>query len=232
MIKGRAKESNSGKSSECQRCGHFWLSKNAGSSAKARSKVCPRCKSPYWDSLKKTCSICGKIGRSTHHIFPLTLWLHKDFDSVRRSSLRKFVVLLCSGCHHEIHKVTNQIIDIYWEESKKNTSAFDFYNAIEEDLILLLERVRGSNGNKFALCASEIQIERFSKYLNEERQMILKTSKKFDSWNTLLYKKDKTETERLLIEAVAMLSTEPSFSNMTPDEVYTKVCANTQGLFK
>jgi predicted Zn-ribbon and HTH transcriptional regulator len=30
---------------KCERCGHVWMPRNI----KAHPKVCPKCKSPYWD---------------------------------------------------------------------------------------------------------------------------------------------------------------------------------------
>jgi len=37
---------------KCERCGHEWLSRNE----KLEPKVCPKCKSPYWNSPKKQTS--------------------------------------------------------------------------------------------------------------------------------------------------------------------------------
>jgi predicted Zn-ribbon and HTH transcriptional regulator len=34
---------------KCERCGHEWLSRNK----KREPKVCPNCKSPYWNGPKK-----------------------------------------------------------------------------------------------------------------------------------------------------------------------------------
>ena len=34
---------------KCYRCGHEWLPRNKNS----QSRVCPKCKSPYWDRPKK-----------------------------------------------------------------------------------------------------------------------------------------------------------------------------------
>jgi len=33
---------------KCERCGHEWIPRN-----EAYPRVCPRCKSPYWDRPKK-----------------------------------------------------------------------------------------------------------------------------------------------------------------------------------
>ena len=33
----------------CERCGHEWLPRDGNK----EPKVCPKCKSPYWDTLKK-----------------------------------------------------------------------------------------------------------------------------------------------------------------------------------
>lgn len=33
---------------KCERCGHRWVPRR-----KEYPRVCPRCKSPYWDKLKK-----------------------------------------------------------------------------------------------------------------------------------------------------------------------------------
>jgi len=32
---------------ECKRCGHIWVPK------KEEIRICPRCKSPYWDRKKQ-----------------------------------------------------------------------------------------------------------------------------------------------------------------------------------
>ncbi|MBU4086866.1 MAG: hypothetical protein KKB21_04805 [Nanoarchaeota archaeon] len=32
----------------CERCGHRWVARN-----KEEPRVCPRCKSPYWDRPRK-----------------------------------------------------------------------------------------------------------------------------------------------------------------------------------
>lgn len=34
----------------CHRCGHEWLPRK---SSKEEPKVCPKCKSPYWDRPRK-----------------------------------------------------------------------------------------------------------------------------------------------------------------------------------
>ena len=34
---------------KCERCGHVWLPKEQGA-----PKVCPHCKSPYWDRPRRT----------------------------------------------------------------------------------------------------------------------------------------------------------------------------------
>lgn len=34
---------------KCERCGHIWVPRNK----KEKPRVCPRCKSPYWDRHKK-----------------------------------------------------------------------------------------------------------------------------------------------------------------------------------
>lgn len=34
---------------ECERCGHKWVPREEGN-----PRVCPRCKSPYWDIPRKT----------------------------------------------------------------------------------------------------------------------------------------------------------------------------------
>ncbi len=33
---------------KCERCGHVWMPRD-----EAKPKVCPKCKSPYWDSPRK-----------------------------------------------------------------------------------------------------------------------------------------------------------------------------------
>lgn len=33
---------------KCDRCGHEWIARNKGD----YPKVCPKCKSPYWDTPK------------------------------------------------------------------------------------------------------------------------------------------------------------------------------------
>jgi predicted Zn-ribbon and HTH transcriptional regulator len=40
----------------CERCGHKWPPKE---DTKAKPKVCPKCKSPYWDTPRR---IEGKKG--------------------------------------------------------------------------------------------------------------------------------------------------------------------------
>lgn len=37
------------KGHRCYRCGHAWLPRNSND----RPKVCPKCKSPYWNKPKK-----------------------------------------------------------------------------------------------------------------------------------------------------------------------------------
>ena len=32
---------------KCERCGHKWVPRFSG-----KPKVCPKCKSPYWDTVK------------------------------------------------------------------------------------------------------------------------------------------------------------------------------------
>jgi DNA-directed RNA polymerase subunit RPC12/RpoP len=34
----------------CERCGHKWLPKDE---TKDKPKVCPKCKSPYWDTPRR-----------------------------------------------------------------------------------------------------------------------------------------------------------------------------------
>jgi len=34
---------------KCERCGHEWLPRNH----EDRPRVCPKCKSPYWDKPRK-----------------------------------------------------------------------------------------------------------------------------------------------------------------------------------
>ena len=36
---------------QCERCGHKWLPKE--DTMKDKPKVCPKCKSPYWDTPRK-----------------------------------------------------------------------------------------------------------------------------------------------------------------------------------
>jgi hypothetical protein len=36
---------------KCERCGHEWLPRPKGDE---EPRVCPKCKSPYWDRPKKT----------------------------------------------------------------------------------------------------------------------------------------------------------------------------------
>ena len=145
---------------ECQRCGHTWLPRYI---SLAKPKVCPKCKSPYWDSLKRICITCGNLGRNIHHVFPLTLWLYRKFNSESKLSLRKVTILLCSNCHQMIHKAINWLIDTYWHEWQSSPT-FSFQDAIKEDLIILLDRIKNTSRDKFMLYAAEIQIERFRKY--------------------------------------------------------------------
>lgn len=35
---------------ECERCGHTWIPRELD----VEPKVCPKCKSPYWDTPKRT----------------------------------------------------------------------------------------------------------------------------------------------------------------------------------
>ncbi len=35
---------------KCERCGHEWLPRTQGQ----EPKVCPRCKSPYWNTPRRT----------------------------------------------------------------------------------------------------------------------------------------------------------------------------------
>jgi DNA-directed RNA polymerase subunit RPC12/RpoP len=35
----------------CERCGHKWLPKDE--TMKDKPKVCPKCKSPYWDTPRR-----------------------------------------------------------------------------------------------------------------------------------------------------------------------------------
>lgn len=35
---------------QCERCGHKWLPKE---DTKNKPKVCPKCKSPYWDTPRR-----------------------------------------------------------------------------------------------------------------------------------------------------------------------------------
>lgn len=34
---------------ECERCGHLWIPRELD----VEPKVCPKCKSPYWDTPRK-----------------------------------------------------------------------------------------------------------------------------------------------------------------------------------
>ena len=34
---------------KCERCGHEWIPRNI----KDKPRVCPKCKSPYWDRSRK-----------------------------------------------------------------------------------------------------------------------------------------------------------------------------------
>lgn len=61
---------------------------------------------------------------------------------------------------------------------------------------------------------------------------ILEALDRFESWESLLYKQNKSNTERLLIQATAMLSTQPNYVKMTPHEIYEEICVQTQGLYK
>ena len=62
--------------------------------------------------------------------------------------------------------------------------------------------------------------------------MILEKIEQFEPWNSLMYKQHKTDTERLLLQAVVMLSTQLPYRKSTPDEVYKEVCMQVQGLYK
>lgn len=35
---------------QCERCAHKWAPRNSGG---PKPRVCPKCKSPYWDKPKK-----------------------------------------------------------------------------------------------------------------------------------------------------------------------------------
>ena len=58
-----------------------------------------------------------------------------------------------------------------------------------------------------------------------------RVKKQFKSWGSLMYKHNKTEAERLLIQAVAMLSTQLAYDKWTPDGIYEEVCRQAQGLY-
>lgn len=40
------------------------------------------------------------------------------------------------------------------------------------------------------------------------------------SWRDLMEKTEKTETEQVLIQCIATLSSHPNYRRMTPDEIY------------
>ena len=42
---------------ECTRCAHKWVPKVMGSE---EPRVCPKCKSPYWNVPRKTTKISGE----------------------------------------------------------------------------------------------------------------------------------------------------------------------------
>lgn len=44
----------------CQRCGHGWTPR-----AEAEPRVCPKCKSPYWNRLRRRTN--GRVGLTTPH---------------------------------------------------------------------------------------------------------------------------------------------------------------------
>jgi len=47
----------------CQRCGHEWLSRK---NSKGEPRVCPKCKSPYWNRPRKTIETSkGKQGEKS-----------------------------------------------------------------------------------------------------------------------------------------------------------------------
>jgi DNA-directed RNA polymerase subunit RPC12/RpoP len=35
---------------ECLRCGHRWIPRTKKTETKLPPKICPKCKSPYWDT--------------------------------------------------------------------------------------------------------------------------------------------------------------------------------------
>jgi predicted RNA-binding Zn-ribbon protein involved in translation (DUF1610 family) len=35
---------------ECLRCGHRWIPRTKKTKTKLPPKICPKCKSPYWDT--------------------------------------------------------------------------------------------------------------------------------------------------------------------------------------
>ncbi|MCK4730412.1 MAG: hypothetical protein KAT28_03775 [Candidatus Aenigmarchaeota archaeon] len=39
----------------CERCNHKWIARNK----KEKPKVCPKCKSPYWDTPRRIKKIGG-----------------------------------------------------------------------------------------------------------------------------------------------------------------------------
>jgi predicted Zn-ribbon and HTH transcriptional regulator len=38
---------------KCERCGHEWLSRDALKAKASLPEVCPKCKSPYWNTPRK-----------------------------------------------------------------------------------------------------------------------------------------------------------------------------------
>lgn len=44
---------------ECERCGHQWVPRERGE----EPRVCPKCKSPYWDRPRKDAEPVKKPGK-------------------------------------------------------------------------------------------------------------------------------------------------------------------------
>jgi len=43
-------------------------------------------------------------------------------------------------------------------------------------------------------------------------------------WQELMEKQPKTETEQILIQCIATISSHPGYSHMTPDEIFEAMC--------
>lgn len=74
---------------ECFRCGHLWFLR------KADARICPKCKSAYWDIERKECVSCkDKKDLSIDHIKPRSRGGSED-----RANLQ----VLCRSCNSKKH---------------------------------------------------------------------------------------------------------------------------------